>query len=85
MTQLHTILVRKKTLVITDSQRRCYNGCFASYEYRWSEWEPLNLNVSADTVEDKLVFWRGLNDYAVEARGEEARCEFKAVLETLND
>ncbi len=65
----------------TDPQRRCYNGCHAKSEMQWAAWEDLNLHVSEDTVEDKLKFWRDLNDYAVSQRGEGARRQFEAVLE----
>jgi hypothetical protein len=75
----YTIWRRAQILVNTDPQRRCYNGCHYSSEWRWTFWEELNLNTSADTVEDKLKFWRELNDYAVSARGQGARAEFKAV------
>lgn len=73
-----TIWKRKQVLVNTDPQRRCYNGCHFSSELRWTAWEELNLDVSADTVEDKLKFWRELNDYAVSQRGQSALAEFKA-------
>ena len=76
-----TIERRRKVLVNTDPMRRCYNGCYFSTELVWSDWETLNLNVSQETVEDKLAFWKELNAYAVSQRGEEARCEFRAIEE----
>lgn len=72
---------RARRTVNTDRQRRCYNGCHFSFEYRWGPWEVLHSRVTADTVEDKLKFWRELNDYAISQRGESARCEFHAVIE----
>ena len=77
----YTIQRRKKVLVNTDPQRRCYNGAHFSYEFHWSGWEALNIGVSAETLESKLTFWRDLNDYAVSQRGSSARCEFRAVPE----
>lgn len=76
------IQVRRKVFVNTDPMRRCYNGAYASYTYEWSEWEVLEsstyLKKGADP-EERLAFWRGLNDYAVAARGVSAQCEFRVV------
>ena len=74
---LHTIYTRQKTLVNTDPQRRCYNGCYFSYEYQWTRWESLESGLPAEKVERKLKFWTELNDYAVSQRGEGAKREFK--------
>jgi hypothetical protein len=68
--------MRRRTLVNTDPQRRCYNGCHFSSELVWSAWEVLE-RPEAGRAADRLEFWRGLNDYAVKERGEGARCEFK--------
>lgn len=76
-----TIQSRRRILINTDPQRRCYNGCHFSSELVWSEWEVLNYNVTEDSVQDKLKFWRELGDYAVSQRGESARSEFRAVQE----
>lgn len=48
----------------------------------WSDWDFLVLNVSEDTIEEKLQWWVDLNQYAVDARGEDARREFRAIEET---
>lgn len=71
------IMRRQKVFVNTDPQRRCYNGAHFSYEWQWSAWETLD-RVDETQVEDKLKFWRGLNDFAVSQRGEGAKCEYKA-------
>jgi len=78
MTQLFVIESRRRMLINTDPQRRCYNGCHFSSELVWTEWEVLNCNVTPETVEDKLKFWRELNDYAVSQRGEGAKSEFQS-------
>lgn len=70
---------RKLVEVNTDPQRRCYNGCHASSEMLWTPWDWLELDVDEDKVEQRLAFWRELNDYAVSQRGESARCEFRAI------
>lgn len=75
---LYTIEYRRQTIVNTDPQRRCYNGCHARSELRWTEWESLNSGVPAEDVERKLAFWHELNDYAVSQRGPSARWEIRA-------
>lgn len=69
---------RKLQLVNTDPQRRCYNGCNYSEAWLWSAWEDLQ-EVTAENCEDRLSFWRELNDYAVSQRGKSARKEFRIV------
>ena len=76
---MKTIEQRRKILINTDPQRRCYNGCHFSYELVWSEWESLESNTPDDRVEARLEFWRELNEYAVKCRGKEALKEFRAV------
>jgi len=65
---------RKKRLVNTDPQRRCYNGCHASSELVWTGWAEIDYTRKP---EERLVFWRDLNDYAISERGESARSEFR--------
>lgn len=71
-----TIQHRRRIAVNTDPQRRCYNGCHARSELQWNEWEDLEYTTE-DKVDARLEFWRDLNDYAVSARGESARREFR--------
>jgi hypothetical protein len=75
------IMYRKRVLVNTDPQRRCYDGCHFSSELRWTEWESLESNVPEGRIDARLSFCRGLNDYAVSQRGEGAKAEFKAAPE----
>lgn len=70
------IKLRHQQLVNTDHQRRCYNGCHFSSELRWTPWEVLELGVPEDRIDERLEFWRELNDYAVSQRGESARSEY---------
>lgn len=74
------IFTRRRVLVNTDPQRRCYDGAHFSSELQWTAWAVLEsmryLKPGADPVE-RLGFWRELNDFAVSQRGEGARCEFK--------
>lgn len=81
---LYTIEYRRLTIVNTDPQRRCYNGCFARSELRWTGWESLDSGVPADAIERRLAFWHRLNDYAVRDRGPSACWEFRVKLEKVN-
>ena len=76
---MKTIETRTKMEVNTDPQRRCYNGCHAKSEMRWTAWEVLDSNIPDNNVERKLKFWVELNEYAVSQRGESARKEFRVV------
>ena len=60
---------RKKKLINTDPQRRCYNGCHFSSEVVWGPWEWLEYDVPQDRVEARLKFWRELNEYSVSVGG----------------
>jgi hypothetical protein len=79
MTGTLKIQHRKLTLVNTDPQRRCYNGCHFSSELVWTEWSDLESFLPDDRIDDRLEFWRDLNAYAVRERGEEAKAEFRKV------
>lgn len=72
-----TLQHRKRTLVNTDPQRRCYDGVHFSSELRWTEWSDLETGIPAERAEDRLEFWRSLNKIAVDGRGEGARSEFR--------
>ena len=79
LTPLFTIEQRKRQVVNTDPQRRCYNGCHFSSEVVWTEWDWFEFDIPEDRIEERLTFWRELNDYAVSERGESAKSEFRAV------
>lgn len=72
------MMTRRRQLINTDPQRRCYNGCHFSSELIWTPWEELAFT-TPEKAEDHLKWWRELNDDAVKARGESARREFKVV------
>lgn len=73
------IQTRRKVVINTDPQRRCYWGCHFKSEVVWSEWETLDWNILPEKIERRLEFWKELNDYAVSERGEGARCEYRTV------
>lgn len=74
------IEMRKRVLVNTDPQSRCYDGAHFSSKMQWSPWEELERGVS----EDRLKFWVELNEYAVSQRGEPARAEFRITEEIVS-
>lgn len=80
--EMRTLRVRRHIEVNTDPQRRCYNGCHFSSEWKWTPWEVLG-RYTVDMVEEKLRYWRELNDYAISQRGESARSEFEIVPDEL--
>lgn len=77
----YNILHRRSIEVNTDPQRRCYNGCHAKSEMRWTAWEELEYDVPEDKIARRMEFWRELNDYAISQRGEGARAEFKRLMQ----
>jgi len=60
---------RKKIEINTDPQRRCYWGVHAKSKLIWTSWEWLEWNVELDKVEERLKFWRDLNNYSVSVGG----------------
>ena len=74
----HSLVIMERHMVFvnTDPQRRCYDGCYFSYEYHWSGWTELE-RIRPGEEERRLQFWRELNDDAVKARGKGAKREFK--------
>lgn len=75
-----SIITRRRVLVNTDPQRRCYNGAHFSSELRWTKWGVLESDLPAEKLATKLAFWRELNAYAVSQRGEEAKCEYDVLI-----
>ena len=53
----YTLWVRKQVEVNTDPQRRCYDGCHAKSELRWTDWEIVcNPMTRADGEESMATF-----------------------------
>lgn len=69
------ILQRKKFDLITDLQKRVYDGVPFSSEVRWTEWGILEEGI-VDGAR-RLKFWEDLNEYAVSQRGNSALIEYK--------
>jgi len=76
---MRIIQQRKLTLVNTDPQRRCYNGCHFSSELVWTEWGDLEIVSPTMDEEERLKFWRELSAYAVSQLGESATSEYRVV------
>lgn len=74
------IWMRTKLVINTDPQRRCYNGCHAKSEICWSSWNVLEYTTEVRS-EQRLKFWRELNDYAISQRGSSAKSEFVVLQE----
>lgn len=71
------VQTRRRQIINTDPQRRCYWGVNAKEEAVWTFWEDLEHLRSDEDAEKRMKFWKELNDYAVDARGEGARNEYK--------
>lgn len=88
MPEYYMIEVRRRTLVATEgSQRRIYNGCPkpSDWEEGWTAWDWLNLKLTKEQAEKRLVYWEDLSNYAVKCRGEGARSEYRIVPDTVYD
>lgn len=44
----------------TDPQRRCYDGCHFSSEWRWSDWHPLYTVETKREADESLASWRSI-------------------------
>lgn len=42
----------------TDKQRRCYNGCHFSSEWRWTAWSTLSKHATLEEAEKSAQEWR---------------------------
>jgi hypothetical protein len=72
---------RRKVLVNTDPQRRCYNGCHASSEWVYTPWEDFeDCSYLSCSAEKRIEFWKSVNQVAIDGRGESARAEFRIVV-----
>jgi len=56
---IYLVQFRKKIVMNTDPQRRCYNGCNASEEVLWSEWDTFYpMNTLKEAEESAELFRR---------------------------
>jgi hypothetical protein len=61
MSDKFTLWFRKKIVVNTDPQRRCYDGCNFSEETVLTEWEEIYSSSSKDDLEDSAVRFKRIN------------------------
>ena len=78
-----TIEISTQHIIITDPQRRVYNGCIHSYETNYTPFEVLESEIPKDKIDKRLRFWTNLNDYAVSQRGEGSRNKYRIVEDVL--
>jgi hypothetical protein len=57
----YTVQSREQFEHNTDPQRRCYDGCHFSSEWRWTEWRDLGSYATMEEAEESARDWR---DYA---------------------
>lgn len=57
----YTLFFRKQIEVNTDPQRRCYNGCHASSEIRWTNWAEICTYSSKNIAEDSAKTFKEIN------------------------
>lgn len=74
-----TIEISRQITVITDPQRRVYNGCIYSSEQIFKPFEVLESGIPEEEAEERLAFWVDLNNYAVSQRGESSRNKYRLV------
>lgn len=73
------IEISRQRTILTDPQRRVYNGCMYSSAQIFEEFEVLESNIPAEDVNERLNFWVDLNEYAVSQRGESSRNKYRVV------
>jgi hypothetical protein len=56
-----TLWFRKKTVVNTDPQRRCYDGCNFSEETVWTAWAEVYSSYSKADLHDSAVQFKRIN------------------------
>lgn len=72
---------RLRTTINRDTLNRVYDGAIHKPEEVWTAWGLLEGPFeSVDAAEQRLLFWRSLNDHAVRERGPSALREFRVVL-----
>lgn len=75
---MFAIYIRRTVEVNTDPLRRCYHGVHAKSEMQKTQWGEIgNRRATREEAEKDKQWWESLNQYAVDARGESARCEYK--------
>lgn len=61
MIHTHAVQFRKKVVINTDPQRRCYDGVNFSEETVWTEWAELCPFRRKEDAEESAASWRKIN------------------------
>lgn len=79
------IEISRQYTIITDPQRRVYNGCVFSSKQAFAPFELLESNIAPEDAEERLAFWVDLNNYAVSQRVETARNKYRLIEDNHED
>ena len=55
---------RKKVIVNTDPQRRCYWGCNFSEKVVWTDWADICAYSTREIAEDSMATFRSINKHS---------------------
>lgn len=64
----YTVWYRRPLVVLTDPQRRVYNGCMAKSEHVMSSWSEICTYTGKENAEDSATMFKRINptsEYAV--------------------
>lgn len=64
----YLIQSREKFEHNTDPQRRCYDGCHFSSEWRWSEWATLGSVGTELEADESVARWKAIGRKTCEFR-----------------
>jgi len=57
----HVVQVRKRIVVNTDPERRCYDGCNASEEEVWTDWGDVCPHTELAVAEHSCRVFKEIN------------------------
>lgn len=57
----HEVWVRKRVVVNTDPQRRCYDGCNFSERIEWGPWELVAPYTDREVALDSAATFKKIN------------------------
>lgn len=75
------IEISKQKTILTDPQRRVYNGAMYSSEVIFTPFEILESEIPEAKAQERLAFWVDLNNYTVSQRGEGSRNKYRIIKE----
>jgi hypothetical protein len=57
----HEVWVRKRVIVNTDPQRRCYDGCNFSERTEWGLWERVAAYSTPEAAAEAVAAFKSIN------------------------